>query len=236
PYVRALKQSREVIAIVADHVRARTFSYRLGELREEETLEAAHSATRGEFGSSKRAGRSSGMRGEPRTDAYQRQMDAWTERLIRNIVAEVTNRKVPRGQDDPLVVVSGDPEVVNAVLDRLGEPQRARAIAALGLRPDASDTEVREAVESAASTLSARLQDELVASVIDAARADGRACLGQQRVERALEAGAVDTLVLSRSFSRNDPDLANRLVRATIDQGGSVDEVGNEAGDALNEV
>ena len=64
PYVRALKQSRPVTAVVADRRHARIFRYLQGELREEAVLRSdAARAESASAGSSKRASTHSGMRG-----------------------------------------------------------------------------------------------------------------------------------------------------------------------------
>lgn len=232
PYVRALKQSRVVRIVLMDQLQARIFRYRLGSLEMEATLHGEHTAQRGDFGSSKRASTSSGTRGEARTDAAQRSKEASTERLIRDVI----RRLVADQEDDALVVLGGNFEITAAVLRNLPDGQRVRAIEASELRVDATDVEIRSAAEAAASVLSARLHSDLVENVIDAARSDGRGCLGREHVERALQVGAVDMLVVSRPFSRHDPDAANLLIRSALDQGGSVEEVGGAAGDQLDGV
>jgi len=230
PYVRALKQSRVVRAVLADHAHTRIFRYRVGQLEEEGVLEAGHTSHRGDFGASKRASTSSGMRGQARTDSAQRVKEVSTERMTR----ETVERLAAHRDDDGLLIVGGNLEVAADIMRSLPDRQRERAIQITDLRVDASDQEIREAIERAASTLSARLQDELVNSVLDTARSDGRACMGPERVDRALAAGAVDLLIISRAFSRTQPDIANSLYRKALDQAGGVEEIGGAAGETLD--
>jgi hypothetical protein len=230
PYVRALKQSRPVLVVLGDQRRARIMRYRAGRLEEGDTLHASYTAHRGAFGSSKRASNSSGIRGESRTDTAQRLKATSTERILREVVQELAEHQ----NEDTLIMLAGNGEMTAAILRNLPENLRNRTRVIGELHVDASEGEIREAVEASASALSAHLQRELVDHVIDATRSDGRGCLGPERVERALQAGAVDVLVISRSYSGSHPDLANRLVKAALDQGGRVEEVGAGAAELLD--
>src|SRR5690606_13597545 len=82
PYVRAMKQSRPVTALVADRRHARIFRYLHGELREEETLWSDAALDSASAGSAKRASTHSGSRGEPRSDAARRVEEVSTERML----------------------------------------------------------------------------------------------------------------------------------------------------------
>lgn len=222
PYVRVLKQSRPVSAVVADQRRARLLTYRHGELREDEVLWSDYALAEGvPDGASKRASTHSGMRGEARSDAARRGVEDSARRLLR----EAGEALEARAREGHLLVVGGSAETARALLASLPERTRARTIEAPGLRAEASLAELKEVVEDAASALSERLQRALVEEVLDLTRADGRACLGPERTGRALEAGAVDTLVLSRAFARAEPDLAERFVDRALAQGAAVEEI-----------
>jgi hypothetical protein len=230
PYIRALKQSRPVIVALADQRRARIHRYQFGALEREAVLHASFAAEEDDARGSKRASTRSGLRGEPRTDAVQRAREISTQRLARELVEHLT-----RARDrDALLVLGGSLEMTASVQRQLADRSRDAALELSDINADATEAEIREAVDAAASEMSADLQEELVAQVIDATRSDGRACLGRERTERALQIGAVDTLLVSRTVGRNDPDLANRLFWTALEQGATVEEVANEAAAALD--
>jgi hypothetical protein len=222
PYLRALKQSRPVTAVLADRRRARIFRYLHGELREEaEFRSEADTAVGPSAGSSKRASTHSGVRGESRGDAARRSEQVSSQRLLR----EVRDALSEPASEGHLLVIAGAPETTAALLRALPERAGERTIEAHGVPADASAAELKEAVESAASALSIRLQQALVDQVIDAARSGGRGCLGREHTERALQAGAVETLILSRAFARAEPGAAEHLVDQAFDQGAAVEEI-----------
>lgn len=225
PYVRALKQARPMTAIVADRRRARIFRYLHGELREGEVIWSEPMAAVEHPSSSKRASTHSGTRGESHADAAQRGDDASTRRLLRAILDAVSGPV----SDGHLLVLVGNPEMMAALLRALPERARERAINVPGVPADATTAELKEVVDAAASTLSSRLQRALVDQVMDATRSAGRACLGREHTARALQAGAVDTLILSRAFSRAEPDVAERFVDRAFQQGATVEEVSGVA-------
>ncbi|HET8656264.1 MAG TPA: hypothetical protein VFL93_12160 [Longimicrobiaceae bacterium] len=221
PYVRALKQSRPVTVVVADSRRARVLRYLHGALHEEAAFSSEAAGAEGTSGASKRAATHSGVRGEPTGDVARRSREASTQRMLREVLGAVA-QPVSEGH---LLVAAGDPATTAALLRALPERARTRAIEAPGVHADATPAELKEAIEAAASALSARLQRALVHEVVDATRSAGRACLGREPTERALQAGAVDTLLFARAFARADPEAAERLVDRALEQGAAVEEV-----------
>lgn len=231
PYVRALKQHRPVTAILVDRSQARIFRYRRGELLEEQVIEAEGAeGDRPSAGAAKRPSSHTGARGESRVDAARRIEEVSTQRMLREVLDAVSGP----GTERHLFVLGGNGETVAALIEGLPERARDRAAGIPGLRVDATLAEVKEAVEEAASALSLRLQKALVDEVLDTARSAGRACLGPERTDRALEAGAVDTLILSRAFARSRPDIAEHLVDRALEQGGTVEEISEAAAEELD--
>lgn len=231
PFVRALKQSRPVTAVLTDQRHARVFGYLHGEVKEERVLWADSVIADGaSAGASKRATNRSGTRGEPRSDAARRIGEVASRRMLREVL-DTLSGPVDAGH---LLVLAGNAETTAALLRALPERARERTIDVAGVPVEASLAEVKEAVEAAASALSLRLHRALVEEVIDSTRSAGRACLGREHTERALRMGAVDMLVLSRTFSRSEPDLAERLVDLTFDQGAGVEEIPDGAADELD--
>lgn len=231
PYLRALKQSRPVTTVISDHRRARIYSYLHAELNETRQFDADLPVSDGSAaGSSSRAGARSGARGESRSDAARRSEHAATQRMLREVESVVS----AAATDGHLVVLGGNSDTTSAILRGLPDRVRERTIELSGVTVDAPNAELRAAIESAASTLSLQLQQTLVEQVIDTTRSAGRASLGRERTERALEAGAVDTLLLTRSFVNAEPDLAEHLVDLTFDQGATVVEIGGDAATELD--
>ena len=231
PYLRAMKQSRPVTAVLADRRHARIFRYLFGELHEEAEFRSDAEAAVGSFaGSSKRASTHSGMRGESRGDAAKRSEQASAQRMLR----EVRDALAEPASEGHLLVVAGAPETTAALLRVLPERAVERTIEVAGVTADATPAELKEAVESAASALSTRLQRTLVEQVIDVTRSAGRACLGRDHTERALQAGAVETLILSRAFALAEPDVAERLVDHAFEQGAAVEEISEMAAKELD--
>jgi stalled ribosome rescue protein Dom34 len=222
PYVRALKQSRPVTAVVADSRRVRIFRYQYDELREEGVIWSDATITdSSSAGSSNRASTRSGARGEPRGDAARRGEEVSTQRMLREAL-DALSQPVSDGH---LIVVAGTSETTAAFVRALPERARERTIDVSGVPVEASPAALKEAIETAASALSLRLQQGLVEEILEATRSAGRACVGREQTERALQAGAVDTLVFSRAFARAQPDLAERFVDRALEQGATVEEI-----------
>lgn len=232
PYIRGLKQSRVVAAVLLDSRRARVFVYRDGRLVEPESLRAdTFLGDLTDVNISKRATTHSGTRGKTGTDAAQRVLEVSSERM-RKRLAEVVTDIVG---DDGLLVVGGTPEMVSAAVREVPKTLRERVAERPSLHLEMSAHEVKEAVEEAASEVSRRLQSSLVDEVVNLARADGRGCLGRDETERALRERRVDTLVLARSFIRGDQDFADRCVGTAFEQHAKVEEVSGDADDRLLE-
>lgn len=225
PYVRALKQSRPVMTLLVDQRRARLLRYQHGEISHVAEFQSQFELLEASDGASKRSVRSSGVRGQPRSDSIRRAEEVATLRMVREAVAALAESS----NQDRLTAVGGSLEPVARVLALLPDRIRHRTIELGGLHIDATHSEIEAALDAAASTLSVRLQKDLVDEVIDLTRADGRACLGLERTNRALESGAVETLVLSRAFALSQPDVADTFVGAAFDRGATVEEVGGVA-------
>jgi peptide subunit release factor 1 (eRF1) len=70
--------------------------------------------------------------------------------------------------------------------------------------------------------------------VVDAAGAGGLAAFGREETLRALDEMRVDTLLLSRSFILQQPDLADRCVGAALAQDAAVEELSEEGAARLD--
>ncbi len=231
PYVRALKQDRPVVTALVDSRRARIFKYRGGQLGEPENLNAeTFLGDLTDTNVSKRAGGHTGVRGETGTDAAQRFLGVGSERMMKKLMERVGERVGPDG----LLVLGGTPEAVSAAQSHLPVALKRRSIEAPSLRLEASDAEVRDALEKAASELNQAMQAELLDEVINQARAGGRGALGPEEVKKAAQEGRVDILLLSRNFINVNPDYADHLVGAAFEQHGDVEELSADGAERLD--
>ncbi len=222
PYLRALKQSRPITAVVADRRSARILRYLHGELSEQQVIRSDAALPDSlSAGSSKRASTHSGARGEPRGDALRRNEEVSTQRMVRDVVELVTEL----ASSGHLLVLAGSSETSAAVLKALPQRVRDRTIELTGISADATIAELAPEIDAAASALSIRAQRALVDEILDVTRSAGRACLGREPTERALDAGAVDVLAISRAFVSAHPEVAERLVDRALEQGAAVEEI-----------
>ncbi|MGD2069594.1 MAG: hypothetical protein PVI57_13040 [Gemmatimonadota bacterium] len=232
PYVRGLKQERPVVLVLADSQKARLFEYRDGRVREVTDLRAdTFLGDLSDVGVRKRSVNNTGVRGETSTDQAQRILEVSSERMLKELVKVV----VERVGDHGFLVIGGTPETVKHASDAVPRSMGERVLERPSLYLGMSDAEVKSAAEEAASELTQRRQEEILASVIDQARSGGRACLGRDDVERALREMRVETLLLSRGFIQDDPDFADHCVGAAFVQDAGVEELGGAGAARLDE-
>lgn len=232
PYVRGLKQERSVVVVLADSQRARVFEYRDGAVDEFSDLRAdTFLGDLSDVGQRKRSAHRTGLRGETATDQAQRILEVSTERMIKELLQLLAERV----GDEGFLVLGGTPETVKRMAEAVPRSLVSRTVERPSLHVEMSPPQVREAVEAAASELTERRQTELLEEVVDQARAGGRACLGREETEKALQEMRVDTLLLSRRFIADQPDLADRCVGTAFAQGAEVEELGEAVGAHLDE-
>lgn len=230
PYARALKQARPVLAVVIDSRKARVLRYRMGLLAQRDFLEAdTFLGDLTDVHVAKVPSNHSGIRGKTGTDAAQNFLDVERERLVGRVAQEIREEV---GKDG-LLIVGGAERTVDALAKELGDFATDRRRIVGSLHFDMPDNELREEVESTASEISQALQKEILERLIQEARSDGDGCLGEERTERALAEGRVDTLLISDSFRRDHPDRADHFEGAAFEHGARVIEVGRDVGEAL---
>ncbi|MDX1495057.1 MAG: hypothetical protein R3253_13395 [Longimicrobiales bacterium] len=225
PYARALKQARPVVAVVIDSRKARILRYRMGLLSQRDFLEAdTYLGDLTDVHVAKVASNHSGIRGKTGTDAAQNFLDVERERLVARVAQEVRHEV---GKDG-LLILGGAERTVDALAKELGDfaSERRRTLPALNF--DMSDAELREEVEATASEISQGLHEEIVAGLVEEARSDGNACLGEEETERALVEARVDTLVIASSFREARPDRADHFEGAAFEHGAKVIEVARD--------
>lgn len=232
PYVRGLKQERSVVVVLADSQRARVFEYRDGKVDEFSDLRAdTFLGDLSDVGQRKRSAHRTGLRGETATDQAQRILEVSTERMLKELVQVLGER----ASDHGFLVLGGTPETVKRMAEAVPKALTPRTMEKPSLHLEMTSPEVREAVEAAASELTERLQTTLLTEVMDQARAHGRACLGREDTEQALREMRVDTLLVSRRFIAEHPDLADHCVGSAFAQGADVEELGEAVGARLDD-
>lgn len=232
PYVRALKQERPVFVALVDSRRARLFQHVEGDIHELEGLRAdTMMGDLSDVGVRKSPSRTSGHRGETSTDQAQRALEVATTRMLKDVVAFLEEH----AGSDGIVVVGGTPESMRHLTAALPKSFSHRVEERPSLRLDMTLPEVRKEVRSAAGDLSERGHLGLVQELADAARSGGMGSLGPEATEKALGEGGVDTLLLSRTFIRENPDHADWCVGRAFVHGGDVEEVSGDAGALLDQ-
>jgi hypothetical protein len=231
PYVRGLKQERPVHVLLVDSQRARMFRYQAGEIEELVDLRAdTFMGDTTDVGISKRPTAYTGRRGETSTDLSQRILEVSEERMLKHVVEKLSHELATDG----FLVVGGVPEVVAHVCNGLPKGLDERTMEASALAVDLTLAEVKQRIQEPASQLTQRYQEELLGQVVDAARAGGKACLGSGDTTRALSEMRVDTLLLSRTFIRAQPDAADQCVGSALAQDAAVEELSEEGAARLD--
>ncbi len=230
PYARALKQARHVVAVVIDSRKARILRYRMGLLSQRDFLEAdTFLGDLTDVHVAKVPSNHSGIRGMTGSDAAQNFLDVERERLVGRVVEDVREEVGNEG----LLVLGGAERTVDALARELGDFASNRRRVLHSLNFDMSDVQLTEAVEAAASEISAEINRQLLEHLVGEARSGGDGCLGDAETERALVEGRVDTLLIADSFRRNDPDRADHFEGAAFEHGAKVVEVSRDVADHL---
>jgi hypothetical protein len=228
PYVRALKSTRPVVMALLDGWRARLFEYLQGRMTTTQELTADRFGVDvSDVHGSKRGTSTTGMRGETRTDHARKTLDAEARRLRKQVVDGIVHML---GDDGGGVALCGTPKATAAVRKVLDEKLPGRVVEISEPSFDSSETELAAGAAAAASELTKARQARLLESCSSSPE---RGSLGWSHTYRALAAGAVDTLLVSRHLIENAPDDAERLVRLALAQGAEVEELGDDLGRRL---
>ncbi len=231
PYVRALKQERPVVTVLADSRRARVFRYQDGELEEPVDLRAdTFVGDLSDVGSGKRAATHTGIRGVAGTDVAKRLHDVEAERMVKHLTDVVTEQAGNHG----FIVLGGTAEVVAAAAKNLPKSVNGRVLERPSLHVEMSTAEVKAATQEAASELTRQQQNAQLDQILNAAHAHGRGCVGREETEKALSDRRVETLLLSRRFIQDSPDRADFCVGSALEQGAAVEELSGEAAQRLD--
>lgn len=232
PSLRLLKQARPVVIALVDARRARVFRYQFNELAEVGSHEADPvEGDLAEAGVSKGATGSTGVRGETGRDAGRRALQRATDKLMEEVAASI---KDEAGAEASLVL-GGVAEAVSSLRSRLPGALAERATEVSELFVEMDGPALDRVVREAASELGDRRQAHLLDGISEAA-GGGRGTLGWNDTQRALRAGAVQLLLVSRAFASSQSDDCEELVRLALEQGAEVEDLGGEAGARLDDL
>ncbi|MGI9625446.1 MAG: hypothetical protein ACR2QM_01305 [Longimicrobiales bacterium] len=223
-----LKQ-RGVVALV-DSGRARLFNVVGIELEEVVALIADRQiADLSDVGMAKRAGTTSGVRGQSGKDRAERALSAELHRFARYVKDEVARLDGTEG----FLILGGALRMAKALLAEVSSDITVAEVA--GLTVEMSQSELAQAIRQPLADIHEGGGEQILNRIEGSIGAQGRGCLGWNDTSRALMDAAVQTLVLSRQLVEEYPDRAEETVRAGIDQGGSVEVLTGEPGRALFE-
>ncbi len=235
PYLRAFKQHRQVIIALVDSRSARIYRYALGELHElpDMALAVPDSAEPGtqERPPAKGGPSHPGARGTLDTEALQRRKAANFHRLG----ATLASRLVDLAGDDGWILIGGTREWARHAGDLIPATHTSRAMVSPTLDHQAHEKEIAETAKHAASELRSQQGHELVNRILERSCDGGRGASGVPAVQRALQASAVDLLVVSQDFlNRTDIDV-EEMVRAALARGAEIEVLSGTASEELDE-
>ena len=232
PYMRALKQTRAVIVLVADARQVAIYRYQRGALEHVETIRShARTSPPTHMGDAPRAGFRPGVRGATGRDDNQRVLLAGRRRMM----SRATNRAIELADADGWIVTGGIPKIsasLSRVLVALA-PERVMALDALDVH--ASEAEIAGAAQRGASMLRDASDTRYITEILENAEQDGLVVLGPAATRAALGQARVRELYITERFLDDHLADAEELVRSAVDQSASVEQVGREAARLLDE-
>ncbi len=235
PYVRALEHERPVIAVISGSREARLYKWHTGTLSR---LEAVVVGEQGEEETPSRsrsngdaAGHHNG-RGSSASDDLQRVHDAQLQRLI----ADTVERVVQHAGNSGWIVLGGARDVVPRLLEGLPRSAAERTLVHPGMSSKATIADIHAGVIEGATRLRHAREQRLVSELVERAHAkkNGRATVGLARTQSAIELGAVEELLLTRTAWSTHPGEVEQVVSGTLMQGGLVEHVDGDAARTLD--
>jgi hypothetical protein len=232
PYMRALKQTRTVVVLVADARKARLFQYAAGTLQPPETIHA-HGVTEApsHMGDAPRLGFHAGTRGTTGHDAAQHAHQVGTDRML----AEVAHRSVEIAGDDGWILAGGIREVSAQIVHAVEGIAPHRALLLESLDIHATEAQVAAAAQQGASQLRDQMDLRHVLEITG--DADDQATVARRPADtrRALEERRVRELYFTPRYADDHLAEAEEDVRSAIAQGALVEEVSRAVADRLDE-
>lgn len=230
PYIRALKQTRPVVVVVADARKAHIYRYVAGTLTPAETIHA-HAVTEppSHMGDPPRSGFHGGTRGATGRDAAQRTLMEGTDRMV----ADVARTMLALAGSDGWILIGGIPHV-GAQVARALERVAGRVLHLDTLDIHATDAQIAAAAQHGASLLRDNTDLRNVSEIIDRADANGTVAVGPAATRHALGQLRVRELYFTHQYVEDHLADAEEAVRAALAQGAAIEEVSRDAAHRLD--
>jgi hypothetical protein len=232
PYLRALKESRPVVVVVADARKATIYVRRLGKLDREEVIHAHHPIEHPlHMGAPPRGGFHTGTRGAAGHDMAERALLKGRDRMLADTAARVG----VLADGDAWILLGGIKRVI-ARLDQELEPiapHRVLALASLDIH--ASEAEIAEAARVGAAELRDAFDTRRLGEIADEAGALGLGAIGPSATKLALEQACVRDLYVTDRFLDGHVRDAEQDVRSALDQDATVECVSGKAAELLDQ-
>jgi hypothetical protein len=232
PYVRALKESRPVVVLVADARKASIYRYVGGRLEHVETLRAhATVEPTTHMGGAPRNGFHPGVRGSTGRDNAQRALAEGTERML----LDAADRAARLAAPDGWVVVGGIPRVAAQMAALLAKLTPGRVVRPDSLDIHASHARIAAAARAGASALRNASDLRRLEEAIALGGESDLVALGPAETQKVLEQARVRELYFTHRYLSDHPPEVEGAVRAALEQDALVEEVSGEAARRLDE-
>jgi peptide subunit release factor 1 (eRF1) len=234
PYLRALKQHTPVIVALVQARGAHVYRYvhdRLENVDELRVSSHRFTSKRGERATLSRAGRGyPAPRSALETEvAHRRQLAQF-----RRFALRLADRLTLLAGSDAFILVGGTAEWSRLAAAALPRRIQDRVVVAPELEPRASPSQIVRAAKRAARELRSRRGRDLISKIL--ARVEYRAVAGLPALQRALQARAVDLLLVSPRLLHAEPVRAERVLQSAIRQGARVEVLSGESGAMLDQL
>lgn len=232
PSMRALKEDRPVIVVVADARKASIYRYRSGRPERVDVIRAHHGLDHPEhLGAPPRQKFHTGTRGTAGRDAAQRSLLQGRDRMI----VEAVDKAHELAGGDGWILIGGSKRVAARLAQHLTPLAPTRVTQVGSLDVHATEADIAQTARSASSELRDLVDDRRIADILELAGAQGLGAAGPVEARRALERSSVRDLYFTHHYLDDHALDAEEAIRAALDQDASVEEVSGRAADRLNQ-
>lgn len=233
PYLRAFKESRPVIVVLADATKASLYAYQRGEVRRLEVVRANAAVDEPTHMSAPaRVGFHTGTRGSTGRDAAQRTLLNGRDRMI----DEAAGRVREIATDGAWILLGGTDRVTARFAESLNSFASDHVLRLDGLDIHASEAEIADAARAGATHLRNTADDRRIDEIVSLAAAQGNGAVGPEASNKALENALVRELFISDRYMADHAPEAEQVIRAALDQDARVEEVSGPAAERLDQL
>lgn len=230
PAVRVLKEARPVLVVVADATQARIYRYVDRAISLADSFDRDAKVDKAYYTSRRNAqGFSSAVRGEPGTDAAQRELRNATDQMLKEVSGKISDLSA----DGAWILIGG----IDGVAAALHGSLEKRLVDRSAVVPiDVNDSEAILAGIAREHASRLRVTEDLrqVENVLSAHAAGGTGAVGLKDIDQALLNGQVNELFLTSSFLKEHPEEAVSAIRRAFDVSAVVEHVSGEAAEKLD--